>query len=137
VVKGIVNRTYSEGGKDFGFILRGEEEYYFDPRLVAAEEPPLRGDTVFFTAEAPLKTGGKPVAGCILVKDKAAIGVVINILPNGGSCFLQVADELGHRYNVHMSISKPMGDVQIGDRFLFYPDENRRGVYASRAKRPR
>ncbi|MGI5820306.1 MAG: hypothetical protein ACOX9R_19640 [Armatimonadota bacterium] len=135
VLKGIVNRIYADGDRNFGFVLHGEEEYYFDPRLVASEETPLRGDRVFFTPKPPLKPGAKPAAACVLVKQKPAVGTVVNMLPNGKSCFLQVRDELGNHFNVYMPISTPLGNVSLGDRFRFIAERNPRGPLATCPKR--
>jgi hypothetical protein len=90
---------------------------------------------VYFTPKPPLQQGAKPAAACVLVKDKPAIGVVVNILPNGESCFLQVTDELENHYNVYMPISLPLGEVKVGDRFRFMADENPQGPYARIPKR--
>lgn len=136
VLKGLVNRIYADGEKDFGFILHGEDEYYFDPRLLASEERPTRGARVFFTPKPPLKQGAKPAAACVLVKEKPAIGTVVNILPNGKSCFLQVRDDFGNHYNVYMAVSKErIGEVQIGDEFRFVVGENPSGVCAAKPVR--
>ena len=136
VLKGIVNRIYTDGEKDFGFILHDEEEYYFDPRLLASEERPKRGDRVFFTPKPPLKQDAKPAAACVLVKERPAIGTVVNILPNGESCFLQVKDDRGNHYNVYMAVSKErIGDVQTGDEFRFIVGENPSGICAAKPVR--
>ncbi len=136
VLKGLVNRIYADGEKDFGFILHGEDEYYFDPRLLASEERPKRGARVFFTPKPPLKQGARPAAACVLVKDRPAIGTVVNILPNGKSCFLQVKDEMGHHYNVYMAINKDrIGEVQVGDEFRFITGENPSGICAAKPVR--
>jgi hypothetical protein len=136
VLKGIVDRIYSDGGKDFGFIVHGRDRYYFDPRLLASEERPERGDRVFFTPKPPLKQGAKPAAGCVLVKEKAAVGTVVNILPNGESCFLKVKDERGNHYNVYMAVSKDrIGDVERGERFRFIVGENPSGICAAKPAR--
>lgn len=136
ILKGIVNRIYADGEKDFGFILHGEDEYYFDPRLLASEERPKRGDRVFFTPRPPLKQDAKPAAGCVLVKQKPAVGTVVNILPNGESCFLQVRDDLGNHFNVYMAVSKErIGEVQMGDQFRFIAGENPSGVCAAKPVR--
>ena len=136
VLKGIVNRVYAEGDKNFGFILHGEDEYYFDPRLLASEERPKRGDRVFFTPKPPLKQGAKPAAACVLVKDQPAVGTVVNVLPNGKSCFLQVRDARGNRFNVYMAISEErLGEVQIGERFRFIAGENPSGICAAKPVR--
>ncbi|MFP4250438.1 MAG: hypothetical protein ACLFU7_12310 [Armatimonadota bacterium] len=136
VLKGIVNRIYADGEKNFGFVLHGEDEYYFDPRLLASEERPKRGDRVFFTPKPPLKRGAKPAAACALVKDRPAIGTVVNILPNGKSCFLQVKDELGNHFNVYMAVSKErIGEVQMGDEFRFIVGENPSGICAAKPVR--
>jgi hypothetical protein len=136
VLKGIVDRVYADGDKDFGFIVHGEDQYYFDPRLLASEERPERGDRVFFTPKPPLKRDAKPAAGCVLVKEKPAIGTVVNILPNGESCFLQVTDNRDNRYNVWMAVSKErIGEVQKGDQFRFMAGENPSGVCAAKPVR--
>lgn len=136
VLKGIVNRIYADGDKNFGFILHGEDEYYFDPRLLASEERPKRGDRVYFTPKPPLKRGAKPAAACILVREKHAIGTVVNILPNGKSCFLQVKDALGNHLNVYMAVNtERLGKVRMGERFRFIAGENPSGVCAAKPVR--
>ncbi len=136
VLKGIVNRIYAEGGKDFGFIIHEDEKFYFDPRLLASEERPKRGDRVFFTPKPPLKQGANPSAACVLVKDRAAVGTVVNVLPNGESCFLRVEDELENHYNVYMAINKErLGEVEVGERFRFITGENPSGICAARPAR--
>ena len=135
VLRGIVNVVYADGGKDFGYIDRGPDRYYFDPRLVAAEKRPVRGDTVFFTARPPLQEGGRPIAACVLVKGKPAVGSVVNILPSGRACFLAVTDGLGHHYNVYMGLPETMESVSLGDRIRFIADENRKGPSALRPGR--
>ena len=136
VLKGIVDRVYADGGKDFGFIVHGQDRYYFDPRLLASEERPERGDRVFFTPKPPLKQGAKPAAACVLPKGKPAVGTVVNVLPNGKSCFLQVRDELGNHYNVYMAVStERIGEVQMGERFRFIAGENPSGVCAAKPVR--
>ena len=136
VLKGIVNRVYADGDKNFGFVLHGEDEYYFDPRLLASEERPKRGERVFFTPQPPLKRGTQPAAACVLVKDRPAIGTVVNVLPNGKSCFLRVKDELGNHFNVYMAVSEErIGEVQVGDEFRFMAGENPSGVCAAKPVR--
>lgn len=136
VLKGIVNRIYAEGDKNFGFVVHGEDEYYFDPRLLASEERPERGDRVYFTPKPPLKQGAKPAAACVLVRGKPAVGTVVNVLPNGESCFLKVTDEMGNHYNIYMAVSKErIGEVQPGDEFRFIAGENPSGVCAGRPAR--
>ncbi len=135
VLRGIVNVVYAAADKNFGLIDRGPDQYYYDPRLVAAEAAPVRGDTVFFTAKPPIQKGAKPVAACVLVKDKPAVGMVVNMLPSGRAGFLQVGDERGHRYNVYMSLPEDISDVSLGEHFRFTASANRQGPSALRPER--
>lgn len=135
VLRGIVNVVYASEDKNFGLIDRGQDQYYYDPRLVAAEEPPVRGDTVFFAAKPPIKKGAKPVAACVLVKGKPAVGMVVNMLPSGRAGFLQVGDERGHRYNVYMSLPEEITEVSLGERFRFIASANRQGPSALRLEK--
>ncbi|GEM_PF-5136041 len=134
-LRGVVSVVYSDAGKDFGYIIRGDEKYYYDPRLLASEERPARGDTVFFVAKPPLKAGGKPTAAAVLVKGKHAAGAVVNVLPSGRACFLQVADGRGHRFNIFMDLPETMSEVTLGKRFRFVASENRRGPSALKPER--
>ena len=88
VLKGIVNRIYADGDKNFGFVLHGEDEYYFDPRLLASEERPRCGERVFFTPKPPLKRGAKPAAGCVLVFVPALGAYVTPELLGGGKSMM-------------------------------------------------
>lgn len=135
VLKGIVDVVYADEDKDFGFIAGKDQKFYFDPRFLAAEERPVRGDRCFFVARPPLKSNAQPVAGAVLTKGKPAVGSVVNVLPNGKSGFIQVADELGNHFNIYMPISTPLGEVSPGERFRFTARENADGPFAARPMR--
>ena len=134
-LRGIVSVVYGDAGKDFGYILRDDEQYYYDPRLLASEARPARGDTVFFIAKPPLKAGGKPIAAAVPVKGKHAVGTIVNMLPSGRAGFVQVADERGHRFNLYMGLTEAIAEAQVGERFRFVASENRRGPSAIRPER--
>lgn len=135
VLKGIVDVVYSDEDKDFGFIVRKDQKFYFDPRFLAAGDRPGRGDRVFFVARPPLQQDAQPVAACVLVKGKPAVGTVVNLLPNGKSGFLQVTDELDNHFNIYVPIPARLGEVSVGERLRFVADENPQGPFARGPKR--
>jgi class 3 adenylate cyclase len=98
---GRVQRWHVDRG--IGFIVSGEEEFYFDSRFVVDSRSMAVGDQVFFIPRDPLVTGRNRVAAVIIAMGQR-LNVRVGHINTRGFGFAELSDGRGNAESLFLSL---------------------------------